>query len=160
MNFDRAFERTVSIEGGYVNDPADPGGETKWGISKRAYPHLDIAALTREDARDLYRRDLWERAQMDELPEAVQFQVFDFAVNSGMETAVRKLQAAAGVADDGHVGPVTLAAVRAMSPCRLLLRYVGQRLGFLAKLSKWDAFGRGWANRIAQDLAYGAEDVA
>lgn len=159
VNYDVAFDRLMGHEGGYVNDPADPGGETKWGISKRAYPDLDIAALTRDDARAIYRRDLWEKHQLAALPEAVAFQVFDFAVNSGTETAVRKLQQAVGVADDGHVGPVTLAAIAAMSAHDVLVRYLAARLKFLAKLTVWDRFGRGWANRIADDLIYSAEDA-
>jgi len=159
LNFDLAFERLIGIEGGYTTGDGDPGGETKWGISKRSYPQLEIASLTREDARDIYRRDLWEKHRLGELPESVAFQVFDFAVNSGIETAVRKLQEAAGVADDGHIGPVTLAAVTAISAHDMVVRYLAARLRFLTKLSTWDRFGRGWANRIAQDLLYSAEDA-
>ena len=61
MTFDAAFDRLIWHEGGYANDPDDPGGETNWGISKRAYPNLVIKALTREQAREIYQRDFWNR---------------------------------------------------------------------------------------------------
>ena len=83
MNFDVAFDRLIGAEGGYVNHPEDPGGETKFGISKRAYPDVNIASLTREDAREIYRRDYWGRARCDEYHPAIGFQLFDAAVNSG-----------------------------------------------------------------------------
>ncbi|MFX6884101.1 glycosyl hydrolase 108 family protein, partial [Acinetobacter baumannii] len=65
MNFDQAFDRLIGNEGGYVNNPADPGGETQWGISKRAYPNVNIRDLTREQAKAIYRRDVWQRASLD-----------------------------------------------------------------------------------------------
>lgn len=158
MNFDQAFDRLMGNEGDYCNVPGDPGGETRWGISKRSYPDLDIKNLTRDQAKEIYRRDLWDRAQMDALPGALAFQVFDFAVNSGIETAVRKLQAAAGVADDGHVGPVTMDAIRSQPQDRLVMRYVAQRLRFWARLSTFAKFGAGWTNRAAADLEYATQD--
>lgn len=157
--FDRAFDRLMRLEGGYVNDPRDPGGETKWGISKRAFPSLEIASLTREDARDLYRRELWDKHEMEQIPESVSYQVFDFAVHSGIDTAMRKLQQAVGVADDGYIGPITRAAMALFTPHDLVVRYLATRLLFLTKLKNWKDSGAGWANRIAQDLIYSAEDV-
>ncbi len=159
IRFDEMFDRAVGNEGGYVNDPADPGGETNWGISRRSYPALNIKNLSREAAKGIYRRDFWERAHMDEYHPAIAFQVFDFAVNSGIDTAVRKLQAAAGVADDGHVGERTIAAIKAMSVTDLIMRFVAQRLRYWTKLKNWPHDGAGWANRAAKDLEYAAEDA-
>jgi lysozyme family protein len=159
MNFDQAFDRLLGNEGGYINDPNDPGGETNWGISKRSYPNVDIKALTREGAKRIYRTDFWDRANMDGYDPAIAFQVFDIAVNSGIETAVRMLQRAANVADDGHIGPVTIAAVKARSVTDMLMLLVAERLEFWAKLSTWDRFGRGWSRRAAQDLRYAAQDT-
>lgn len=150
--FDQAFERVIGHEGGYVNNPKDPGGETKYGISKRAYPHLNIKTLTLADAKAIYRRDYWERTRCPELPAGVAFEVFDAAVNSGPGQATRWLQRAVGVADDGVIGPITLAAVRRLDPQALQARYNGQRLDFMTRLSTWEAFGRGWARRIASNL--------
>jgi len=157
--FDLAFDRLMGHEGGYVNNPADPGGETNWGISKRSYPDVDIKNLTRDQAKEIYRRDFWDSGQMDQFDPAVAYQTFDFAVNSGIETALRKLQRAASVADDGHIGPVTVAAIRAMSVADIIMRFTAERLDFWTALSTWPTFGKGWARRAAQDLRYAATDT-
>jgi lysozyme family protein len=158
MTFDDVFDRLMGHEGGYSNDPRDPGGETQWGISKRSYPTVDIKALTRDEAKAIYRRDFWDRLNADSLPDGVAFQLFDFAVNSGSETAVRYLQRAVGVADDGHWGPVSQAAAEAMSESDTIMRLCAERLHYMTRLTGWSAFGRGWARRIADNLRYGAED--
>lgn len=158
MDYNTAFDRLIGHEGGYVNNPVDPGGETKWGISKRTYPHLDIASLTREDARTIYRRDFWEEIHGDEMYDGVAFQAFDFAVNSSIPTAIRYLQRAVGVADDGRWGPISRSAIAAMSESDVILRLLAERLDYMTKLSTWESFGRGWARRIANNLRYGAED--
>jgi lysozyme family protein len=152
MNFDKCFEKLISHEGGYVNNAKDPGGETKFGISKRSYPQLDIKALTLADAKDIYRRDFWDRAQCDRLPPSIAFDVFDCAVNSGIGQSIRFLQRAVGVADDGSVGPLTIAAVGRLEPEAVQARFNGHRLDFMTRLSTWDTFGRGWARRIAENL--------
>jgi lysozyme family protein len=158
MNFDLAFDRLMGNEGGYVNNPADPGGETQWGICKRSYPDINIKSLTRDEAKAIYLRDFWQRGQMDQYDPAISFQVFDIAVNSGIETAVRILQRAAGVADDGHIGPVTVAAVKSVRTPAILMLIIAERLDFWRKLTTWQTFGKGWAGRAATDLRYAAED--
>jgi lysozyme family protein len=156
IDFDTSFERLIGNEGGYVNNLQDPGGETNWGISKRSYPDVDIKNLTMEGAKQIYLRDFWE--PLGNAPDAVKFQAFDFAVNSGIQTAVRKLQAAIGVADDGHWGPMSAAALAAMDLNDVLMRYVAQRLRFWASLSTWGSFGKGWALRAAKGLEYASGD--
>lgn len=158
MNFDAAFDRLMGHEGGYVNDPNDPGGETNWGISKRSYPNVDIKNLTRDQAKEIYRRDFWARIRADEMYDGVAFQALDFAVNSGIDTAIRKLQSAVRVADDGYWGPVTRAAVAAMSESDVIMRLLARRIRFLTKRKNWQHAGAGWMNRIAGNLDYGAED--
>lgn len=152
------IERVLGHEGGYVNHPADPGGETQWGIAKASYPNVDIKALTRAQAVEIYRRDFWERVHAEELPPALGFQALDAAVNHGTGNAVRWLQRAAGVADDGFFGPVSRAAIKAASENDLLLRFNAVRLDFYTRLSTWPTFGKGWARRIAGNLLYAAED--
>ena len=152
MNFDIAFDRLLGHEGGSINHKNDPGGETKFGISKRSYPNVDIADLTLDDAKTLYKRDFWDRAQCDRLPPDLAFQVFDGAVNSGIGNSIRWLQEAAGVAVDGVVGPLTLRKVGDMDTGIAIARYNGVRLKFMASLSTFDVFGRGWARRIATNL--------
>lgn len=158
ITFNIVFERLLGHEGKYVNNPYDPGGETKWGISKRSYPHLDIFNLTVEQAKDIYFRDFWQRINADKLYNGVAFQVMDFAINSGIGTAVRKLQLALGVADDGYWGPVTQLAAQRVSETDQIMRFNAYRLLFMSSLSTWPNFGKGWARRVANNLLYGAED--
>jgi lysozyme family protein len=158
-NFLTAINRVLGAEGGYTYNPADPGGETKWGISRRSYPNLDIKNLTRDQAIALYRRDFWDAAKLGDLPLSIASQMLDFAVNSGAGTATRALQRAVGVADDGLVGPHTIAALRASEPHDLIMRFLAERLVFMTGLRGWSDFGKGWARRIAQDLRYGADDA-
>lgn len=152
-SFERAFEAIIGHEGGYVNHPDDPGGETKYGITKRSYPKENIRGLTLERAREIYKRDFWDRIRGDELPYLIALNLFDAAVNSGRGQAVRWLQRAVGVADDGIFGPITLAAVLMADPAALAARFLGNRLKFMADLSTWKTFGKGWARRIANLLA-------
>lgn len=156
MTFDEAFDRLIGHEGGYVNDPSDPGGETNWGISKRSYPTVDIKNLTRDSAKEIYRRDFWE--PLGEAHPAIKYQVFDFAVNSGIQTAIRKLQSAIGVADDGHWGPRSATALQAADLNDVLMRLNGLRLRFMTDLKNWPNASRGWARRISDNLLYGARD--
>lgn len=156
ISFEEAFARLIGNEGGYSNDPKDPGGETNWGISKRSYPQLDIKNLTKEQASSIYYQDFW--VPLRNADPAIKFQVFDFAVNSGIQTAIRKLQQVVGVADDGHWGPVSSAALSAMDINDVLMLFVAARLRFWASLSTWPTYGKGWALRAAADLEYAAKD--
>lgn len=159
MDFNVAIERILAHEGGYVNDPEDPGGETQWGISKRSYPALDIKALTRDQAKEIYRRDFWQpivaRATGDS---ALQFQLLDAAVNHGMGNAVRMLQRAVNVADDGHWGRISQAALAALDRHDAHLLFMAERFIFWTRLRTFDRFGRGWTVRGAENLRYIAKD--
>jgi lysozyme family protein len=159
LTFDQAFDRLFTSEGGYSNDPRDPGGETNWGISKRAYPTVEIRTLTREEAKAIYLRDFWARIGADSLPSSVVYQVFDFAVNSGIETAVRYLQRAIGAADDGHWGPVSSAIAASLTAPAMILMLNAERLELMTKLSNWPTASRGWARRIARNLQYAEHDL-
>jgi lysozyme family protein len=159
VNFDQAFDRLFGNEGGYVDNPADPGGETNYGISKRSYPDVDIKNLTRDGAKAIYLRDFWNPLKADALDDGLIFQVFDFAVNSGIQTAIRKLQKAIGVADDGHFGPQSQNALHDMTTTDVIFRFVAERLDFWTSLSTWAEFGRGWARRARDDLRYAAQDA-
>lgn len=162
MTFDLACDRLLTAEGAYTDGAGDPGGETKFGISKRAYPTVDIKALTRDVAKGIYQRDFWDRINGQRLADqkpAMMFQLFDFAINSGIDTAIRALQRAVGVADDGHWGPVSLLAEAQIEEPDLILRLNAERLDFMTRLTNWPVAGKGWARRIAQNLRYGAEDA-
>lgn len=95
-------------EGGYANHPSDPGGPTKYGISQRAYPKLNIKSLSRNQAREIYKKEYWDRIKGDELPSDVSRVLFDVALNSGVNIASKHLQLAIGARPDGIIGPRTL----------------------------------------------------
>lgn len=158
MEFNQAIERVLGSEGGYVNNPADPGGETNWGISKRAYPNTNIKALTRVEAIKIYKADFWDLIHAEELFDGVAYQTLDFAINSGISTAIRYLQKALNVADDGHWGPVTRNAAKAMTESDQIMRLNAERLDFMTRLKNWPDASRGWSRRIAENLRYGAID--
>ena len=157
LTFDEAFDRLIKSEGGYVFNPKDPGGETKYGITKRTYPYLNIKELTRDMAKAIYLRDFWNPLGEEAHP-AIKFEAFDFAVNSGIQTALRKLQSAIGVADDGHFGPLSRAKMNSMSVSDVLFLYLAERQEFMTSLSTWQDFGKGWARRIAKMMRYAAID--
>jgi len=156
MTLDEAFEKLLGHEGGYSNNPADPGGETMWGITyrvARAWGYVgQMRDLPIETAKDIYRSLYWNKVRADELPDAIRFDVFDCAVNSGVGQAVRFLQRAAGAPEDGIIGPKTLRAARLMDPQKLDKRLSGYRLLFMADLKTWPTFGKGWARRIGNNL--------
>jgi len=158
VGFDKSFDRLITNEGGYVNHPRDPGGETKFGISKRTYPNVDIKNLTREMAKQIYWDDFWCAGRMSQFHAAIAFQTFDAAVNHGIGNAVRMLQKAAGVADDGHIGQITVDAVNAKSVTDMVMLFIAYRIKFWTRLSTWESFGKGWANRAADNLIFAAED--
>lgn len=129
----------------------DRGGKTKWGISQRAYPALDIEALTRDDAVELYRRDYWLAAKCDRLPQQVGILVFDCAVNQGVGAASRLLQKAARVKVDGDIGPATLAAVW-RDPLEVAARMMAKRIMRYVETPDFASNGEGWITRTARAL--------
>lgn len=159
-NFDRAFVELLGNEGGYSNDPNDPGGETNWGITIAvARENGYIGAMKDMDqlvAKVIYAKKYWQPA-FDQLPYTIAFQMFDAAVNSGVGQAVRWLQRAMGVADDGKLGPVTMQAIEAVDPIKLVVLFNVERLLFMTNLSTWGNFGKGWARRIAGNLKKGVK---
>jgi lysozyme family protein len=164
MTFDEAFERLLGHEGSFQNDPKDRGNwttgvigqgkclGTKFGISAMTYPGEDIAGMTLDRAKAIYRRDFWGPAGCDAVPDAVKFDLFDTAVNSGVVASIRMLQRAVGEVVDGKLGPRTLLTAQTIDPERLLARFNGHRLDYLNDQPAWPAFGRGWTQRIAQNL--------
>lgn len=149
--FEPAVALVLRHEGGYVNDPNDPGGETKYGISKRAYPDLDIAGLSVEDAKAIYRRDYWDPLRLESVTiQDVANNILDAAVNTGLRRTVGQLQALLGVGTDGQVGPITLAAVN-KAGAELNARICLVRIQFYTELARKDAGRRrylmGWITR-------------
>lgn len=159
-HFTACFAFTLGAEGGYSNNPGDPGNwtggqvghgalhGTKYGISASAYPTLDIANLTEAQAEDIYRRDYWAPLHGDDLPLPVALVAFDAAVNAGPRRAITWLQQAAGQAGDGVMGPATLAALRTGNATLLAREALVRRLEFSTHLATWPSFGLGWSRRI------------
>lgn len=163
-NFNIAFEHTVGIEGGYVNDPEDRGGETKFGISKRSYPHLDIKNLTLSSAKDIYYQDFWNTRKMnlDLLPLEVAIELFDTGVNMGMPRARLMLQMALNLLNrgetrfadlkvDGWIGSSTMKAISLTDEKELLkvlngLQFV-RYLEIVENDHSQERFFAGWTKR-------------
>lgn len=150
MSFGKAFELLIGHEGGYVNDPRDPGGETKYGISKRSYPKLDIKNLTLDQAKVIYKADFW--GPLPKVDDRVRFHLFDLAVNSSVRRAVQILQTVVDVKPDGIWGPKSQAAYDRLAPTAVAIALTAERLRFMTNLNNWSAHGRGWARRIASNL--------
>jgi lysozyme family protein len=152
MNFDRAFAELMKHEGGYVNHPDDPGGETNFGITKVvAEKHGykgSMKDLPVSTAKHIYKVDYWDKIRADLLPANLRFHVFDAAVNSGVGQAIKWLQSAAGVDADGVIGSKTISASSSVSAAK----YSATRLRFMTNLKAWPTFGKGWARRIADNL--------
>lgn len=163
--FDKAFEHVIGHEGGYVNDPNDAGGETMYGISKRAYPNEDIKNLTLDRAKQLYKRDYWDKLKLDELATAeVQIELFDTAVNMGVGTAAKFLQEAlnllnrsqkdyADIVVDGGIGPNTIKAYNACKRRDNLYKILNclqaeRYMDIVRKNPVQEKFLNGWLNRV------------
>ncbi|MGH7091826.1 MAG: glycoside hydrolase family 108 protein [Stellaceae bacterium] len=144
--FDAAFAVVAALEGGFANEPDDPGGATRFGISKRAYPGLDIARLTLEDAKAIYRRDYWEAHRCGAMPWRWALAAFDGAVNQGA-AAILLLQRALGLAEDGVVGPETL-RLAAEANDDAFAEFLALRAERYAATAGFARFGRGWLKRL------------
>ena len=149
--FEDALSFTLRWEGGYINHPSDPGGETHFGISERAYPDEDIAGMTQSRAAEIYKADYWDQIKGDELQPKTGLCAFDLAVHSGVARASRFMQTAVKVPTDGVVGPVTVNALWHKNDEEIAWDILTQRVEFLLSLNK-RVFNRGWMKRC-MDLA-------
>lgn len=154
-SFDECFDRLLGHEGAYSNNPADPGGETMWGVTvavARAAGYTGPMKLLPVGlAKSIYLNRYWAPIKADQLPENLRFEVFDAAVNSGVSQAAKWLQRAVGTTTDGVIGPATIAAAKAAGPM-LAAHYNGARLQMMTDLAGWPEFSRGWARRVAGNL--------
>jgi lysozyme family protein len=156
-NFDRCVTVVLKEEGGFVDNPRDPGGATNMGITlhtlqeARGQPVTveDLQNLSVAEAESIYRRFYWNAVAGDQLPAGVDMTVFDFAVNGGPGEAVRLLQQCVGCAVDGVMGPATLAAVQAADAKALIEKYSAARDSYYETLPTFSTFGRGWEARVA-----------
>lgn len=156
--FDTAVALVLQHEGGYVSDPSDPGGETNFGISKRAYPHLDIKNMTRDEAIEIYRRDWWEKYPMDKVPPEIAPKLFDAMVNMGPSRAITCLQRALRAetggrfkVEDGDLKTETLSELGFAETTELLAAFRSELAGFYRQQTLHNSnllrFLNGWLNR-------------
>ena len=159
-NFDKSLKMILHHEGGYVNHPRDPGGETNLGVTKRVYEEWggtkDMRDVTLEDVAPIYEKNYWGRAKCDHLPSGLDLAVFDWAVNSGVGRAAKKLQTMIGTEADGGIGPNTLKTldeyIEHHGIEETLRNYKAIRQKFYESLSTFDTFGKGWTKRNEMTL--------
>ena len=162
--FEKAFQYVIRNEGGYVFDKNDPGGETKFGITKKSYPALNIRDLTLEDAKKIYYRDFWQKGKFEEISDdLIVIQVFDLSVNLGIRSAVIVLQRALrsvgkNVQEDGLMGSQTLLATTDSEPRCLLAAIKSEAAGYYrqiaAKNPNQQKFLKGWLNRVYRAILF------
>ncbi len=148
--------RILDSEGGYWDDPV--GGPTRWGISKRSYPDLDIQNLTVAEAAEIYKRDFLSPLKWEKYYDGVAFQLLDFAVNSGPSRAIKSLQRELGLKEDGVVGSKTISKIDSLSESDLIMLLVANRLELMTTLKNYPENSRGWIRRMAKNLRYAVED--
>ncbi len=163
-NFRRSLSLVLAHEGGYVNHPRDPGGATNNGVTQavydafRKYHNLktqSVKEILSSEVSEIYAKNYWKLVRGDSLPCGLDYAVFDFAVNSGVSRAVRYLQRLVGVADDGALGMISLAAIEAATKAdeeKLIVQYCANRMAFLKSLGTFDTFGKGWTRRVVGSL--------
>jgi lysozyme family protein len=167
--FNQVQPRVLRHEGGYVNHPRDPGGATNKGVTQRTYnafrrrigePRRSVREITPQEVDQIYREQYWDVVKADQLPDGVDYVVYDQAVNSGPARSAKWLQRAVGVTPDGVIGHITLDAVSKHEPVTLINRMCDDRMAFLRRLRHWGTFGRGWTRRVADVRRHALSDAA
>lgn len=155
-NFARALSLVLKSEGGWSDNPADPGGATMKGVTIATFRRYIDPQGTKDDLRHItdaqlakvYREQYWNAIGGDQLPDGVDYATFDFAVNSGPGRAAKYLQMTVGVPQDGQIGPSTLQAIQARPASAVINSLCDLRLAFLKRLPTWTTFGKGWSERV------------
>ena len=156
ISFDEIIGITLHHEGGYVNHPKDPGGETNLGVTKRVYEDFggekEMKDLTKEDVEPIYKKNYWDRVKGDDLPEGLDLMIFDFAVNAGPGRAAKFIQRLVNTTVDGGIGPNTLKCindhVEKYGVSTTIDQYQSARHNYYQGLSTFETFGRGWTRRV------------
>ena len=163
-NFQKSLKRVLKHEGGYVNHPSDPGGETNFGITKstaRSYGyHGSMRTIPMTVVEKIYKSQYWDAMSCENFDFALAYQLFEAAVNHGLLNARKILQRTIKVKDDGIIGAVSLAAIRQLDTADLVQMFNAERISFYTRISTFPTFGRGWMNRMVDNLRYAVEDFA
>ena len=162
-NFDECLKMLLHHEGGYVNHPKDPDGETNLGVTKRVYEKWggtkDMKDLTVEDVAPIYKKEYWDRCKCDDLESGVDWAVFDWAVNSGTGRAAKAIQKICGASQDGAIGPKTLALIGTQNTEYVIEEFGKIRQDFYESLKTFDTFGKGWTRRNKETTAKALEMI-
>ena len=162
-NFDECLKMLLHHEGGYVNHPSDPGGETNLGVTKKVYQEWggtkDMKDLTVEDVAPIYKKNYWDRCKCDDLESGVDWAVFDWAVNSGTGRAAKAIQKICGASQDGAIGPKTLALIGTQNTQYVIEEFGKIRQDFYESLKTFDTFGKGWTRRNKETTAKALEMI-
>ena len=158
MTFAACLPIILQSEGGYSNNPKDPGGPTNLGVTQRTLSNwlghpatiADVQALTPETVAPIYHAWYWAPSGCAFCPAGVDLMVFDTAVNSGAGRAVKMLQTALGVMADGAVGPNTQAAAKTCDAVAVINKYAAEHEAYYRSLPTFATFGHGWLDRLAR----------
>jgi len=164
-NWEKAFQMVLKHEGGYVNNPKDPGGMTNLGVTKKVWEEFvgrevderEMRALTPDAVKPLYKKNYWDKIKGDQLPSGVDYAAYDLAVNSGTGRAAKYLQQIAGVHADGVIGPQSMEAIQSCNSAETIDALCDMRLDFLKRLPIWPTFGEGWERRVKEVKAIGLQ---
>lgn len=156
-NFETCLALVLKSEGGFTNNPKDPGGVTNLGVTKATYESYvgravdedDMKGLTPDTVAPLYKSMYWDKVRGDDMPSGVDYALFDLAVNSGPRQATKFIQNIASVPADGLMGDRTVQQVNTLDPAETVAKLCNERLQFLQQLNTWNTFGKGWSNRVA-----------
>jgi lysozyme family protein len=157
-NFDEALKAILKHEGGYVNHPKDPGGRTNLGVTQRVWEdwvgkpvdEAAMRALTPEVVGPMYKKKYWDAVKADDLPDGLDYLMFDFAINAGPGRAIKTMQKAIGTTPDGAIGPKTMQSLKEMNPTQLIEKFSVEKESFYRSLPTFQTFGKGWLRRVAE----------
>jgi lysozyme family protein len=156
-NWQKSLDLILKSEGGYVDNPADPGGRTNLGVTQKTWEswvgrpsnEKEMRALTPSDVAPLYKKKYWDAICGDDLPSGVDYLVFDFAINAGVGRSAKTLQSAVGTTPDGAIGKMTIGAVNKIDKKDLINKFSDEKVKFYQYLPTFSTFGKGWLNRVA-----------
>jgi len=157
-NYNEALKAILKHEGGFVNHPRDPGGMTNLGVTKKVWEEwvkhpVDekaMRALTPELVSPMYKKKYWDAVKGDELPDGLDYLMFDFAINAGPGRAIKTMQKAIGTSPDGAIGPKTMQSLKEMNPAQLIEKFSVEKESFYRSLPTFQTFGKGWLRRVAE----------
>jgi len=156
-NFKECLDLLLKSEGGWVNHPSDPGGETNLGVTKRVWeeyvghPVESLKKLTKEDVAPLYEQKYWRPCYGEVLPRGLDFLVFSMGVNAGTGRAVKLLQSSLGCVADGVIGPRTRELISASDVSKLISKFSETRREYYQALKTFPIFGKGWIARVDRE---------